>query len=471
MILDDLAAIVGAGHVLGREQLENRAIDFWSSDATRALGLVRPASTAEVAAILALCHALGQVVIPEGGRTNLVRGTEAEPDHILLSLERMNRIGEIGPESRWVEVEAGAVLQRVQEKAWAKGLRVGLDLGARGSATIGGLLAMNAGGVQVMRYGSARAQLLGLEVVMADGTVLEHLTPYAKDNTGYDLKQLFIGSEGTLGVITRAVLRLHPQPVSVQTAFLAFEEFAPIPKLMGTLSRGLAGTLSSFEVIWRDFYDLNTEEGRLRAPVGRGFPYYVLCEAEGFEAAADAARFEQLIAEAMEAGAVDAAIAQSVAQRDAFWRIREDFEAEMALFPDMADFDVSLALADMESFGRDLARAVDEQLPGHSGLHMFGHMGDGNLHVAIGLPSKAAKPIAERIVYDLVAERRGAVSAEHGIGLSKRDWLGRSRSQAEITVMAAIKGVLDPRSILNPGKIFPLTASHLGEGTFPHSRR
>ncbi|MBS3650264.1 FAD-binding oxidoreductase [Pseudaminobacter sp. 19-2017] len=459
MILDDLAAIVGAGHVLGREQIETRAIDFWSSDATRALGLVRPASTAEVSAILALCHARGQVVIPEGGRTNLVRGTEAEPDHILLSLERMSRIGEIAADSGWVEVEAGAVLQRLQDHAAGQELRVGLDLGARGSATIGGLLAMNAGGVQVMRYGSARAQVLGLEVVLADGTVLEHLTPYAKDNTGYDLKQLFIGSEGTLGIITRAVLRLHPQPISVQTAFLAFEEFGPIPKLLGTLSRGLAGTLSSFEVIWRDFYDLNTEEGRLRAPVRRGLPYYVLCEAEGFEPEADAARFERLIVEAMEAGAVDAAIAQSVAQRDAFWRIREDFEAEMALFSEMGDFDVSLALEDMESFGRDLARAVDEQLPGHSGLHVFGHMGDGNLHVAIGLPSKDKKPIAERIVYDLVAARRGAISAEHGIGLSKRDWLGRSRSQAEIAAMAAIKSVLDPQNILNPGKIFRAAGS------------
>ncbi|HEV7252750.1 MAG TPA: FAD-binding oxidoreductase [Mesorhizobium sp.] len=460
-MLDELAAIVGAGNVLGREQIHDRVVDFWSKDRTKALALVRPGSTAEVSAVLRLCHARGQAVVPEGGRTNLVRGTQAEPDEVLLSLERMNGISEIEPASTWVGVGAGAILGRVQEQAQAKGLRVGLDLGARGSATVGGLLATNAGGMQVMRYGAARAQALGLEAVLADGTVLEHLTPYAKDNTGYDLKQLFIGSEGTLGVITRAVLRLHPQPTSVQIAFLAFEAFEPIPRLLGALSRGLAGTLSSFEVIWREFYDLNTEQGRMRPPVRRGLPYYVLCEAEGFEPERDAARFESLIAEAIEAGAADAAIAQSLAQRDAFWRIREDFEAEMTLFPDMADFDVSLAVEDMEPFGCDLAAALDQQLPGHAGVHVFGHMGDGNLHVGIGLPSPGAKPLAEQIVYDLVAKRRGAISAEHGIGLSKREWLGRSRSEAEIAVMAALKAALDPRGILNPGKVLRAAGRNL----------
>lgn len=453
MILDELAAVVGAGNVLGRDRIGGRAVDFWSKDGTQAAALVRPGSTAEVSAVLARCHARRQAVVPEGGRTNLVRGTEAEPDQILLSLERMNGIGRIGPDAAWVQVEAGAILERVQEQARAKGLRVGLDLGARGSATVGGLLATNAGGTQVLRYGAARAQALGLEAVLADGTVLEHLTPYAKDNTGYDLKQLFIGSEGTLGVITRAVLRLHPLPSSAQTAFLGFEAFAPIPKLLHALSRGLAGTLSSFEVIWRDFYDLNTAEGRMRPPVRRGLPFYVLCEAEGFEPEHDAARFERLVAGALEAGAVDAAVAQSLAQRDAFWRIREDFEAEMALFRPMADFDVSLAVEDMEGFGRDLAHALDARLPGHAGLHIFGHMGDGNLHVGVGLPSPDAKPLAERIVYGLVAQRRGAISAEHGIGLSKREWLGRSRSAAEIAAMAALKAALDPRGILNPGKV------------------
>lgn len=453
MILKELSDIVGPSNVLGRDELRDHLVDLWSPDCTEAQALVRPRTTEEVSAVLALCHARRQFVVPEGGRTNLVRGTEARSDQILLSLGRMNWIGEIAPEATWVQVEAGATLQRVQDHARARGLRLGLDLGARGSATMGGVLAMNAGGTQVMRYGSARAQALGLEVVLADGTVLEHLTPYAKDNTGYDLKQLFIGSEGTLGIITRASLRLHPHPTTTQTAFLAFGSFDPIIRLLSALSRELAGTLSSFEVIWRDFYDLNTQEGRLRPPVSRGFPYYVLCEAEGFAPDTDPARFEQLIAEAVEAGAADAAIAQSIGQRNEFWRIREDFQAELALFPVMADFDISLAIDDMKPFGRELKAAVDGRLPGHAGLHIFGHMGDGNLHIGIGLPSPASKPLAERIVYDLVADRRGAISAEHGIGLSKREWLSHSRSEAEIRSMRALKHALDPHGLLNPGKV------------------
>lgn len=455
-MLDELAAIVGAANALGPEHLGDHAVDFWSKDATRAGALVRPGSTAEVSAVLRLCHSRGWAVVPEGGRTNLVRATEAEPDHVLLSLERMNAIGGIAADAATVTVEAGAILQRVQETANAQALRLGLDLGARGSATVGGLLATNAGGTQVMRYGMARAQVLGLEAVMADGTLLEHLTPYAKDNTGYDLKQLLVGSEGTLGVITRAVLRLHPLPLSVQTAFLGFETFDPIPKLLNALSRGLAGTLSSFEVIWRDFYDLNTETGRTPPPVRRGLPFYVLCEAEGFAPQHDAERFETLVAHALEAGAEDAAIAQSLAQRDAFWRIREDFEAETAKFPHMTGFDVSLAIAQMGDFGRELEAVLDSQLPGYTGLHIFGHMGDGNLHIGVGLSSPAAKPLAEQIVYDIVAAKRGAISAEHGIGLSKRAWLDRSRSEAEIAAMLAIKAALDPRGILNPGKLLPL---------------
>ncbi len=458
MILDEIARCIGASHVLGRAQLAGRAIDYWTKEPTRALGLVRPGSVAEVAAVLALCHGAGQAVVPEGGRTNLVRGTRAEADQILLSLERMAAIGPVDEAASLVTVEAGAVVQRVQEAAQARGLRFGLDFGARGSATIGGALAMNAGGLQVMRYGSARAQVLGLEVVLADGTVLSHLTPYAKDNTGYDLKQLFIGSEGTLGVITRAVLRLVPQPSSVQTAFLGFDDFAGIPTLLQRLSRELAGTLSSFEILWGGFYDLNTGAGGMRAPVARGLAYYVLCEAEGFDSASDAERFEGLVAAALEAGAlqagaVDAAIAQSGRERAEFWRIREDFEAEMAAFPIMGDFDVSLSVGDMEGFAKALEARLGAEMPGHLGLHIFGHLGDGNLHLGIGLPEAGLKPQLEALVYGLVAERGGAVSAEHGIGVSKRAWLGASRSAAEIAVMDGLKAALDPKGVLNPGKV------------------
>ncbi|WP_342642510.1 FAD-binding oxidoreductase [Rhodoligotrophos ferricapiens] len=454
-LLAEIATIVGASNVLARDALQGRAVDAWTPEQTAALALVRPGSTDEVSRIMRLCHEAGQPVIPEGGRTNLVRATQAGPDEILLSLERMNRIGEIDDASASMVVEAGAIVQRVQEAAQARGFRFGLDFGARGSAMIGGALAMNAGGIQVLRYGSTRAQVLGLEVVLADGTVLRHLIPYAKDNTGYDLKQLFIGSEGTLGIITAASLRLVPLPVSTNTAFLAFNEFAAIPPLLRHLSRELAGTLSSFEVLWGSFYHLNTGEGGMRAPVGRGHPYYVLCEAEGFNEAQDRERFEHLIACALEGehAAVDAAIAQSGRERLEFWRIREDFEAEKRICPILAGFDVSLGVDVMETFGRALTEAVAREIPEHTGLHIYGHMGDGNLHVGLGVPDAVLKPKAEAIVYGIVGELGGAVSAEHGIGLSKREWLGHSRTPAEIAVMRALKSTLDPKGILNPGKV------------------
>ncbi|WP_137390613.1 FAD-binding oxidoreductase [Rhodoligotrophos defluvii] len=454
-LLARIAAIVGPTNVLSGPQLSGRAVDAWCLEDTAAAALVRPGSTAEVSAVMELCHAAGQVVIAEGGRTNLVRGTKAGLGEILLSLERMNHIGPVDVASASIMVEAGAIVQRVQEAAQAEDLRFGVDFGARGSATIGGTLAMNAGGIQVLRYGSARAQVLGLEVVLADGTVIEHLVPYAKDNTGYDLKQLFIGSEGTLGIITRASLKLVPHPTSVSTAFLAFSAFAGIPHLLRRLSRGLAGTLSSFEVLWGSFYDLNTGEGGMRAPVQRGLPYYVLCEAEGFDVTADQERFERLIAEALEGphAAVDAAIAQSGRERLDFWRIREDFEAEIRLCPVLADFDVSLGVDAMEAFGEALAAALKREVPEHHALHIFGHMGDGNLHIGIGLPDARIKPKAEAVVYGLVSQMGGAISAEHGIGLTKRAWLGFSRKPEEIALMRRLKAALDPKGILNPGKV------------------
>lgn len=455
MILDDLAAIVGPGNVVGRDLLADRPVDVWTAEPTRAMALVRPGSVAELSAVLACCHAAGQKVVPEGGRTNLVRGTAAGSDEILLSLERMRRIDPPEPASRTITVEAGAILQNVQEAAHTVDLRLGLDFGARASATIGGALATNAGGTQVMRYGMAREQVLGMEVVLADGTVLSHLNPYIKDNTGYDLKQLFVGSEGTLGVIARAVLRLHPRPSTVETAFIAFENFEAVVHLLSELDRKLAGTLSSYEVLWREFYELNSgPRSKMRPPVRHGCPYYVLCEAEGFEPGRDTERFEEAIGEALAAGhIVDAAIARSSRDRESFWRIREDFELELQDFPVMVDFDVSLAVRDMESFGDTLARELAGQFPESTGLHIFGHMGDGNLHIGIGLPDSTRKAAVQELVYSLVRAAKGSISAEHGIGLVKRGFLPCSRSPAELELMRKLKRTLDPKGILNPGKI------------------
>ncbi|MFC6463013.1 FAD-binding oxidoreductase [Paracoccus aerius] len=257
--LTSLADIVGSRHLIEAEALRERPQDFWNNVPTRALALVRPASVEEVSAVLAWCNRNGSPVVPEGGRTNLIQGTAASPEAVLLSTERLNQFDAPDLGAMTVQAGSGVVLQALQESCHAAGLRFGLDFGARGSATLGGALSTNAGGFQALRYGVARDQVRGLEVVLADGTVLSHLTPYAKDNTGYDLKHLFIGSEGTLGVITRAILRLHPAPVTANTALLSFTDFDAVTRTLSRLRRDLQGTLSSFEIMWREFFEFNVD--------------------------------------------------------------------------------------------------------------------------------------------------------------------------------------------------------------------
>ena len=360
MVLEEIAGLIGSTHVLSRDELAGRPRDFWTKEPTRARALVRPGTVTEVSRVLALCNARGQKVIPEGGRTNLVQGTEAVGDEILLSLERLNGIADPDARSATVMAEAGATIQRIQKRAEVAGLRFGLDFGARGSASLGGALAMNAGGLQALRYGTARSQVAGLEAVLSDGTVVSHLTPFTKDNTGYDLKQLFIGSEGTLGVITRAVLHLHPLPAGADTALLAFDDFGAAAALLGALRAELAGTLSAFEIMWGEFFDFNTgEQGVGTAPLARGHAYYVICEAEGFDPSFDRQRFETLIASAFETGgARDAVVAQSERERREFWNIRENFDAEIRLFETLVDYDLSLPIDAMEPFAEAVCREL-----------------------------------------------------------------------------------------------------------------
>ena len=465
MVLEEIAGLIGSAHVLSQDELAGRARDFWTKEPTQARALVRPGNVAEVSRILALCNARGQKVIPEGGRTNLVQGTKAAGDEILISLERLHGIADPDAKSATVVAEAGTTIEHIQKRAEASGLRFGLDFGARGSASLGGALAMNAGGLQALRYGTARSQVAGLEVVLADGTVLSHLTPFAKDNTGYDLKQLFIGSEGTLGVITRAVLHLHPLPTGADTALLAFDDFDAAAALLGALRAGLAGTLSSFEIMWGEFFDFNTgAQGVGAAPFPRGHAYYVLCEAEGFDPSFDRQRFETLIASAFERGARDAVIAQSERERREFWNIRENFDAEIRLFENLADYDLSLSIDAMEPFAEAVRRELQAKAPQNLGLHIMGHLGDGNLHLSTGVPDPKMKPLIDELVYGLIAAHGGAISAEHGIGITKKRFLRHSRSPEELVLMQRLKATLDPANILNPGKVFDVTVPATSEG-------
>jgi len=340
-LFEDLRAALGPGGVVCGDE----ALDLAKSPWTRLgspVAVLRPRSTQGVSAILRLAKAAGQAVVPWGGRTGLVDGARAD-GALALSLERMNAIEEIDPASGVMRVQAGCILQTACEAAEDAGLLLPLDLGSRGSATIGGNISTNAGGNRVLRYGMMRDMVLGLEAVLADGTVVDALNPLIKNNAGYDIKQLFIGTEGTLGVVTRAVLRLRPRPASHNVAMLAVDGFDNLSPLLRRLDRGLGGALSAFEVFWPEFYELvTTPPARGAPPLPRGHDFYVLTEAMGGDIDADGERFEQVLAGALEAEEiVDAVIAKSDAERAALWALRDDVGQTSRDGPILA-FDVSL---------------------------------------------------------------------------------------------------------------------------------
>jgi FAD/FMN-containing dehydrogenase len=422
----------------------------------QAKAVLRPASTAEMSEVLRRCHAVGQRVVPVGGLSGLVHGTDCDADEMVLSLERMNRIVEVDPIGRTMIVEAGTPLQTVQEAAERHGLFFPLDLGARGSATIGGNIATNAGGNRVIRYGMTRDLVLGLEAVLADGTVLSHLNTLLKNNSGFDLKQLFIGTEGSLGVVTRAALRLFEKPRSQSVAILAVEAFDGVTRLLKHMDRSLGGQLTAFEVMWGDAYEVfTTPPSKCRPPLAHGRAFYVLVESMGGDQAADDARFEAALEGALTDGFVaDAAISRSLDQVHDFWAIRDSVH-EFLRYGPFITFDVSLPIRAMDSYVRGVKAEMARVFPG-SVLGVFGHLGDCNIHFVACPMSKdpAARRNVEEIVYRPLGRLQGAVSAEHGIGLEKKDFLHLSRSADEIATMRRLKAALDPRGILNRGKVF-----------------
>lgn len=455
-LIESLTEIVGPSGVLTGDDVALRSDTWPPSGGLQARAVVRPASTGEVSDVLKLCHAAGQPVVTHGGVTGLVGGTKAAPDEIVLSLERMRGMEAVDTVNRSVTVEAGVPLQAVQEAADEAGMLFPLDLGARGSATIGGTIATNAGGNGVIRYGMMREQLLGLEAVLADGTVISSMKDVIKNNTGYDLKQLFVGSEGTLGVITRAVLRLRPAPRSRNTALAAIADFDRLGRFLQTMETALGGTLSAFEVMWNDFYNLIIGDGGKHGkPLDTDHAFYVLLESTGGDEARDGERFEAAMEEAFEQGLVaDAVVAQSRQQRDDLWAVRDDIEGMIEKLYPLMSFDVSLGIPLMDGYVEEVRARLEERWDG-ARMVVFGHLGDGNIHVSTTVGSLTPEDVSgmERIVYGALGERGGVISAEHGIGLDKRAYLPHSRSPAEIALMRTVKNALDPANILNPGKI------------------
>jgi len=456
-LLTQLSAIVGADAVLSGAEVATRTQSWSSREPCQALAVVRPRSTNEVAAVLQLCAKLGQPVVPYGGGTGLVGGAIATEHEVLLSLERMVTIEEVDPAGRTATVEAGVTLQAMQQAAESAGLFFPLDLGARGSATIGGVIATNAGGNRVLRYGMMREQVLGIEAVLPDGTILTSMNRLIKNNAGYDLRQLFVGSEGTLGVVTRAVLRLREAAVSQDVALVAVAGFPQLVALLRAIDRGLGGTLSAFEVMWPEFYELVTApKGRYEPPLPHGLPLYCLIESLGGAVTEDRARFERVLSELLDARIVaDAVIAESRAQASKLWALRDDVERILSVGP-VFMFDVGLPIACMEHYVLTVRRTLVERWAAARCV-VWGHVGDGNLHIWVSVQddSALARQAVEQIVYEPLKAIGGTVSAEHGVGVEKIKYLSFSRSGSELRAMQSLKRAFDPHNLLNPGRVIP----------------
>lgn len=448
-MLEELRAVLGpAGCLTGADIPDAARSDASRSGGALPLALLRPATVGEVSAALALCHRHGTPVVPQGGMTGLAGGANPDPASVALSLERLSGIEEIDTESMAMVVRAGTVLERAQDAAREAGLLLPLDLGARGSCQIGGNIATNAGGLRVIRDGMTRDNLLGIEVVLADGTVLSQLTKVVKNNTGYDLRHLFAGSEGTLGVITRAVIRLRPLPGPNRTALIALPDFSAVLRIL-QLARAQLPGLSAFEAMWHDYFAFSQSL----------LPYTLFADPPPFAVlleAPDDPAFDRLLEQAFEAGVItDALIAQSVSEARQFWTLREGVAMDAAL-PGLINLDVSLPTRQLDDFATRCRSDLHTRFP-YAHVSFYGHVADSNLHVAVCLgadSTPAEVHEVDAIVYGQVRAFGGSISAEHGVGTLKRDWLTYSRSAAELSAMRAIKAALDPGGIMNPGKLF-----------------
>ncbi|MAU96126.1 MAG: FAD-binding oxidoreductase [Fulvimarina sp.] len=440
------------------EAIPERAWHDWSgAPPVRPLAWIRPRSTEEVAAVLTLCSEAGIGVVPQGGLTGLAGGAHPVAGAVALSLERMNRIEEIDPAMATMTVGSGVVLQAAQSAAEEAGLFLAVDLGARGSCTIGGVLSTNAGGNRVIRYGMAREHVLGLEVVLADGTIVTSLNKMLKNNAGYDSKQLFIGSEGTLGVVTRAVLRLQPRPTFSTSALCGCRDFDAALALLRAARAGLGPSLTSFEVMWPSFYEFMAGSlPSLPRPLSGRHAITVLIEVSGFDAEHEAARLEAVLGAMLEEGHVeDALLAASGKDVADFWAIRESVAEYSKIMGPITAFDVGVPAHVTGPVVERLEAGLKSRWPDVIALS-YGHIGDSNLHLVVNVPSAGQEQPAAEIsafVYDTVREAGGTISAEHGIGTLKRKYLPYTRSPQELDLMRRMKLALDPKGILNPGKV------------------
>ncbi len=464
-LLQQLADIVGAAHVLHEGDLSAWELDWRKRSRGKALAVVRPACTKEVAAVVRACAEAGTALVPQGGNTGLVVGgtPDASGTQVVLSLQRMNAVRAVDPANLTLTAEAGCILQSLQESAREAGFLFPLSLAAEGSCTIGGNLATNAGGTQVLRYGNARDLCLGLEVVTAQGEVWDGLSGLRKDNTGYDLRDLFIGSEGTLGIITAATLKLYPLPAATLTAWAAVPSMEAAVRLLEIARTRLGAGLTGFEVMGQFALSLVCRHfPALRVPFAQASPYGVLLEYEAQGGEADArAGFEALLAIALDDGCVtDAVIAENIAQARELWHIREAIPLAQAEEGLNIKHDISIPISRIPAFCAETDARLTREIAGVR-LVNFGHLGDGNLHYNVQAPEGGDARVFLRdqedrvnvLVYEQVRRFDGSISAEHGVGGLKVDTLPQYKSEVALGLMRAVKQALDPKNLLNPGRV------------------
>ncbi len=467
-LLNQLRQIVGAPNVLTEGDLEAYELDWRRRERGKSLAVVRPGSTEEVAAVVKACVAAKVSMVPQGGNTGMVVGStpDASGTQVLLSLQRMNRVRKLDAGNMTITVDAGCVLQSIQEACEKDGFLFPLSLASEGSCTIGGNLGTNAGGTQVVRFGNTRELCLGLEVVTAQGDIWNGLTGLRKDNTGYDLRHLFIGSEGTLGVITAATMKLYPMPVAQLTAFAAVPSMEAAVELLGLAHRFLSSGLTGFEVMGQFALSLVTKHyPQQRVPFWQETPWCVVLENSDNESEAHAREcLERLLEAAMEQGCVtDAVVAESMAQAKALWHIRESIPLAQADEGLNIKHDISIGVSRIPEFVRLTDAALLQAFPG-ARLVCYGHLGDGNLHYNVQAPDNddAARFLNEEeapinaLVFDFVDQFNGSISAEHGIGSLKVEKLEHHKSPVALGLMRSIKQALDPHNLMNPGRVIRL---------------
>jgi len=451
--VDDLLAALGPERVRSGSQipLRNHA-DSSGLELAAPIALVLPRTTEDVSTALAICHRHRQPVVTQGGLTGLAGGAHPGEGEVAISLEKMVGVEEVDLNSNTLTALAGTPLQIVQQAAEAAGLMCGIDLGARGSCTIGGNVATNAGGNQVLRYGMTRKNVLGLEAVTADGTIVRSLNKMMKNNAGYDWTQLFIGSEGTLGVVTRVVLALHPRPIGVRSALLAAGSTSDAIAALRRLERSLPSGLLVFEAMWREFYDVATTTMDVPAPLERGRDVYMLVEAP---TGADPDVFETALGDIFDSRLIEVAVvAKSEGERRSFWALRESVYDYGRHFGKSVGFDISIPLDRMDDAIAAFRGEIPMTFPGVTWVP-FGHLADSNIHLQV-IPQAfdyATQKSIEELVYKHTRALGGSISAEHGIGRAKRPYLGMSRTEPELALMATIKRALDPENILNRGRV------------------